>query len=324
MRRPGYAGTMTGRPPSSAGTPRHRGIRIAVLRTCAALAVAAAALSGCSSDGKGTPAWTAGSSPAEQCGRLRGADAGARRRRHHWCRRRGPPRPAGGAGLDGVGLEGFHRSGEERQFRAAAGLDCPVGGPGGGNHARRAEDRGQGRQGRLPRHPADRTPAAARRGLRRTTPPAPTSWSAASRWTCRTAAARGPSIPHVVFRVIQGYKYFGSYGITNVVGGAGGKACALQNLVRGPEGKGDYSFGDLAVLKAFAPGPEGCPRQGLRHPRPGGQIRQRGLRIRQRPADANVSEDQKLVPPARAHPRAGDGGRSPAATSHPGDTWNAL
>jgi hypothetical protein len=28
--------------------------------------------------------------------------------------------------------------------------------------------------------------------------------------------------PHVVFRVIQGYKYFGSYGITNVVGGAGG------------------------------------------------------------------------------------------------------
>ncbi|MGO4493301.1 hypothetical protein AB4Y86_14590, partial [Arthrobacter sp. 2YAF22_2] len=58
--------------------------------------------------------------------------------------------------------------------------------------------------------------------------------------------------PHVVFRVIQGYKYFGSYGITNVVGGAAGKSCALQNLVRGPEGKGDYSFGDLAELKAFA------------------------------------------------------------------------
>ena len=34
--------------------------------------------------------------------------------------------------------------------------------------------------------------------------------------------------PHVVFRVIQGYKYFGSYGITNVVGGAGGKAARCR------------------------------------------------------------------------------------------------
>jgi hypothetical protein len=58
--------------------------------------------------------------------------------------------------------------------------------------------------------------------------------------------------PHVVFRVIQGYKYFGSYGITNVVGGGEGKACVLQNIVRGPEGKGDYSFGDLVELKAYA------------------------------------------------------------------------
>ncbi|KIS26753.1 hypothetical protein TV39_13260 [Arthrobacter sp. SPG23] len=58
--------------------------------------------------------------------------------------------------------------------------------------------------------------------------------------------------PHVVFRVIQGYRYFGSYGITNVVGGSDGRACALQNVVRGPEGKGDVSFGDLAVIKAFA------------------------------------------------------------------------
>ncbi|WP_043429867.1 hypothetical protein [Arthrobacter sp. FB24] len=58
--------------------------------------------------------------------------------------------------------------------------------------------------------------------------------------------------PHVVFRVIQGYRYFGSYGITNVVGGSDGRACALQNIVRGPEGKGDVSFGDLAALKALA------------------------------------------------------------------------
>jgi hypothetical protein len=59
--------------------------------------------------------------------------------------------------------------------------------------------------------------------------------------------------PRVVFRVVQGYKFFGSYGVTNMVGGAGGKACSLQNVVRGPEGRGDFSFGDLPVLKAFAP-----------------------------------------------------------------------
>ena len=67
------------------------------------------------------------------------------------------------------------------------------------------------------------------------------------------AGGEGTIDPHVVFRVIQGYKYFGSYGITNVVGGAGGKSCALQNVVRGPAGKGDYSFGDLTVLKTLAP-----------------------------------------------------------------------
>lgn len=58
--------------------------------------------------------------------------------------------------------------------------------------------------------------------------------------------------PRAVFRVIQGYRYFGSYGITNVVGGADGQACELRNIVRGPAGKGDYSFGDLVSLRAFA------------------------------------------------------------------------
>ena len=65
--------------------------------------------------------------------------------------------------------------------------------------------------------------------------------------------------PHVVFRVIQGYRYFGSYGITNVVGGAGGQACQLLNIVRGPAGKGDYSFGDVGVLKAYAPDEKVAP-----------------------------------------------------------------
>ncbi len=69
----------------------------------------------------------------------------------------------------------------------------------------------------------------------------------------------GTIAPHVVFRVIQGYRYFGSYGITNIVGGADGQACELRNVVRGPAGKGDYSFGDLGVLRAFAPDEKVAP-----------------------------------------------------------------
>ncbi|MDD7834907.1 hypothetical protein [Paenarthrobacter sp. AB444] len=58
--------------------------------------------------------------------------------------------------------------------------------------------------------------------------------------------------PRVVFRVIQGYKFFGSYGITNKVAGADGQSCELANRVQGPAGKGDYSFGDVPALHAFA------------------------------------------------------------------------
>ena len=58
--------------------------------------------------------------------------------------------------------------------------------------------------------------------------------------------------PRVVFRVIQGYKFFGSYGITNMVAGADGQSCELRNRVLGPAGKGDYSFGDIPALHAFA------------------------------------------------------------------------
>ncbi|ADX73552.1 hypothetical protein Asphe3_24220 [Pseudarthrobacter phenanthrenivorans Sphe3] len=65
--------------------------------------------------------------------------------------------------------------------------------------------------------------------------------------------------PRVVFRVIQGYRYFGSYGVTNMVGGADGQACELRNIVRGPAGKGDYSFGDLVSLKAYAPDEKVAP-----------------------------------------------------------------
>jgi hypothetical protein len=58
--------------------------------------------------------------------------------------------------------------------------------------------------------------------------------------------------PRVVFRVIQGYKFFGSFGITNVVAGADGQSCELRNRVLGPSNKGDYSFGDVLAVHAFA------------------------------------------------------------------------
>lgn len=58
--------------------------------------------------------------------------------------------------------------------------------------------------------------------------------------------------PRMVFRVIQGYKFFGSYGITNMVAGLDGQACELVNRVQGPAGKGDFSFGDVLALHAFA------------------------------------------------------------------------
>jgi hypothetical protein len=73
------------------------------------------------------------------------------------------------------------------------------------------------------------------------------------------AGGEGTIPPRVVFRVIQGYRYFGSYGITNVVGGADGQACELRNILRGPAGKGDYSFGDVVSVRAFAPDEKVAP-----------------------------------------------------------------
>ncbi|MEV7661161.1 hypothetical protein [Paenarthrobacter sp. NPDC089316] len=67
--------------------------------------------------------------------------------------------------------------------------------------------------------------------------------------------------PRVVFRVIQGYKFFGSYGITNTVAGVDGQACELANRVKGPAGKGDFSFGDVLALHAFAADEKVAPAQ---------------------------------------------------------------
>jgi hypothetical protein len=73
------------------------------------------------------------------------------------------------------------------------------------------------------------------------------------------SGGQGTIDPHVVFRVMQGYRYFGSYGITNLVGGADSKACQLQNVVQGLAGKGNYSFSDVRSLKAFAPDEKVAP-----------------------------------------------------------------
>ncbi|GAB15945.1 hypothetical protein ARGLB_096_00160 [Arthrobacter globiformis NBRC 12137] len=73
------------------------------------------------------------------------------------------------------------------------------------------------------------------------------------------SGGQGTIDPHVVFRVIQGYRYFGSYGITNLVGGADSKACQLQNVVQGLAGKGNYSFSDVRSLKSFAPDEKVAP-----------------------------------------------------------------
>lgn len=59
--------------------------------------------------------------------------------------------------------------------------------------------------------------------------------------------ADGPNViaPRFVFRVIQGYKFFGSFGLTGLATAAqDGKACKLVNVVPGPAGIGGYSFAD--------------------------------------------------------------------------------
>jgi hypothetical protein len=242
------------------GTALSRGIRIA-----AALAVTAAALSGCSSDGKGTPAWTAGSgppgtttpgassadpSPGASSGASAGATSGASpgTTADATASGAGPAVPGATASAWKVFTDPAKSISFElpQEWVAQSVTPDPETMPG----ALKIEVR-DAEGGYL---------ATLQTGLRPQPDPA-----------CAAEAARpyvvvssvpvelphgggeGTIDPHVVFRVIQGYKYFGSYGITNILGGSGGTSCALRNLVRGPEGRGDYSFGDLAVLRTFAP-----------------------------------------------------------------------
>jgi len=236
------------------GTAISRGLRIA-----AALALTASALAGCSTDGKGTPAWTAGSPGGSST-----ADPSA-----------GATSPASpGASASGTAT-GTASAG------ASAGATAAV--------WKTFTDPGKSVSFDLPQEwiaqsltPAQGTlPGALKIEVKdaegRYLATLQTGLPAQAAGACAAEAAKpyvvvssvpvelphrggdGTIDPHVVFRVIQGYKYFGSYGITNVVGGAEGRSCALQNVVRGPEGKGDYSFGDLAELKAFAPDQKVAP-----------------------------------------------------------------
>ncbi|MBG6216742.1 hypothetical protein IWX75_001186 [Arthrobacter sp. CAN_A6] len=59
--------------------------------------------------------------------------------------------------------------------------------------------------------------------------------------------------PRLVMRIIQGFRFFSSYGITDQVGGADGVACALTNTVLADNSLGRVSFGDLEVLVPKAP-----------------------------------------------------------------------
>ena len=210
-----------------------------MLRTGAVLAVAAAAaLAGCSSGGNGAPVWTAGSSAAES------ATSTA------------TPGPSAGTsaapGSSASAWKIFTDPAKTVSFEVPQDWivqsDAPDAGALPGALKITVKDAGGGyvatlQTGLTPRPAAVCAAGDARNYVVVSSVPV----------DLPHAGGAGTIDPHVVFRVIQGYKYFGSYGITNVVGGAGGKSCALQNVVRGPAGKGDYSFGDVPVLKALAP-----------------------------------------------------------------------
>ena len=249
------------------GTDTFRRMSGRGVRAAAALALAGAALSGCSTDGKGTPAWTAGGAGGT------GTSGAA-----------SPPGASPESPVPGVSPES-PAPGAPPGSAASSPAD-----PGSTARAWKVfTDPAKSISFELPQEwiaqsvtPEQGTlPGAlkievkdARGGylatLRTGLPPGPAPACAADALKPYVVVSSVPvELPHaggdgtidprVVFRVIQGYKYFGSYGITNVVGGGNGTSCALQNLVRGPEGKGDYSFADLTELRAYAPDQKVAP-----------------------------------------------------------------
>ncbi|WP_415854323.1 hypothetical protein, partial [Sinomonas sp. G460-2] len=68
--------------------------------------------------------------------------------------------------------------------------------------------------------------------------------------------------PRFVFRVIQGYKYFGSFGLVGVATvSQDGKACKLANVVPGPASIGGYAFSDVLELAPLSPQAQVAPLQ---------------------------------------------------------------
>ncbi|MET3949849.1 hypothetical protein [Arthrobacter sp. UYEF36] len=230
-----------------------RGVRIA-----AALALAGAALSGCSSEGSDAPGWTAGSTPSASA-----SVAGS------------PTDPPTGSTAPGTSPGPTASGAAETSSTAAAwkvftdpaktvSFELPQ------EWIAQSVTPGQGTlPGALKIEVKDaegRYLATLQTGLQPRPAPACAD-DAAKPYVVVSSVpvelphrgGEGTIDPRVVYRVIQGYKYFGSYGITNVVGGTDGQSCVLQNLVRGPEGRGDYSFADLTELKAFAPDQKVAP-----------------------------------------------------------------
>ena len=233
-------------------------------RLASALLLVAVAMSGCSGDGKGSPAWTAGSSPSDT------GSPGATPGTVSPEQTPGASETSSSAGAESPGA-----------LSPTAGATASV--------WKVFNDPGKTVSFELPQDwiaqslpPAEGTLPGALKievkdGKGQYLATLQTGLPAPAAADCPEAAAKpyvvissvpvdlphvggdGTIPPRVVFRVIQGYKFFGSFGITNLVGGADGKSCVLQNIVRGQAGKGDYSFGDLTALKAFSPDEKVAP-----------------------------------------------------------------
>ena len=235
-----------------------RGSRIA-----AALTLTAAALSGCSSENKGTPAWTAGSSPgaggsvpspeSSAAGSTPAASPGSTAAATG-STTTGPAEPGSTAAPWKVFTDPAKTVSFELPQEWIAQSVAPDQGTLTGALKIEVKD---AKGGYLATLQTGLSPQPAAACADETAKPYVVVSSVPVELPHR--GGEGTIEPRVVFRVIQGYKYFGSYGITNIVGGPAGKSCALQSLVRGPEGMGDYSFGDLAELKAFAPDQKVAP-----------------------------------------------------------------
>ncbi|MHA7224201.1 hypothetical protein ACX80S_18115 [Arthrobacter sp. RHLT1-20] len=240
------------------GTQTFRGTKARGVRIAVALAVTAAALSGCSTEGKGTPAWTAGSSPSGTSGgSTTAADPSAGSAAPGAspdATASGSPTPGSTASAWKVFADPAKNVSFELPQEWIAQSVTPEPGTMPGALKIEVKDAKGGYlatlQTGLAPQPAPACPDDAAK-------PYVVVSSVPVELPHRDGD--GTIDPHVVFRVIQGYKYFGSYGVTNIVGGAGGKSCALQNMVRGPGGTGDYSFGDVTVLKPLAPDQKVAP-----------------------------------------------------------------